>query len=76
MKDMRDIQEAFEPNPATQDENAEVCGKRIPSAEELWDTIKSSPGAVWEKASGYYDNLPAPDFSATWQWFVAHLSWE
>lgn len=70
MGEMRALDAAFNPDdPVTPDE---VCGMKVPTRAELWQMIKSSPGAVWEGAKAMYDGLPdvaltrGYDRSMTW----------
>jgi hypothetical protein len=76
MKDMRALEEALAPDETPTVEARKVCGMRVPTAKELWEKIQSSPGNAWESAATWLGDMPTPDFSATWQWFVERLSWD
>lgn len=48
MKDMREIELAVNPQ-AEDDPDVEwVCGMRVPTEAEVWETIKAGPNAVWQ----------------------------
>ena len=58
----------------------EVCGTQVPSTEEIWQAIKSSPRAAWDgtkstlhDVSEYEFNLPEPDFDDLWSRSVSYL---
>ena len=54
----------------------EVCGKRVPTREEIWEAVKSSPGKVWNGVTEMFrERLPTPDFSGWWTWFVDAVAW-
>lgn len=72
MKEMRELDAAFNPDNPISD--PEVCGIRPPTTEQIWTSIKSSPGAVWEKTRGLYDTLPEVSFSGTYTWLLDRLS--
>lgn len=56
MGEMRALDAAFNPDdPVTDDE---ICGLTPPTREELWQMVRSSPGAAWDAARGLYDGLP------------------
>lgn len=56
MGEMRALDAAFNPDdPVTDDE---ICGLTPPTREELWQMVRSSPGAAWDAARGLYDELP------------------
>ena len=73
MKDMRELDAAFNPDtPVTDDE---VCGLEVPTAAETWKLIAASPGAVWEGAQGLYDGLPkmSETYSQVLEWGTGFL---
>lgn len=58
----------------------EVCGREVPSKEEIWQAIKSSPKTVWDgtksilpDVSEYDFSLPDPDFGGWWASGVTYL---
>ncbi len=74
MDDLYELQIALDPDSKISDDRDEVCGLQIPTREEIWAKIKSSPGAIWDetkqalKSSGAaISNLPTPNFSGIWQ---------
>ena len=72
MGEMRELDAAFNPeNPITDDE---ICGLKPLTRAEIWEIIKSSPGAAWEKARDTYDGLPEVSFSGTYASTVAYLA--
>jgi len=68
MKEIHELEVAFNPEAAILER--EVCGMQVPTAAELWSSIKSSPGAVWAGAKGLYAELPEVSFSGTVNWFI------
>ena len=74
MQDLHDLQLLVSPEDADAEDRDAVCGIEVPTKEELWEGIKSAPGAAWDSAvntaSGTAEwarNLERPDFGATWQ---------
>jgi hypothetical protein len=76
MKDMHELSIALSPGSTDDSEVQRVCGLRVPTKEELWASIKASPGAAWDNASDFFSSLQAPDFSGSWDWLTQHFSWE
>jgi hypothetical protein len=58
MKDLHELEVALDPTKAKDASVQEVCGLRVPTKEELWDLVKSSPGAAWQKAKDTMPELP------------------
>lgn len=75
MKDMRDLIIALNPESADHDEVDRVCGMRVPTKEELWQTVKDSPSVAWDTAAQYSPDLPAPDWSSILTRITETLSW-
>ncbi|WP_144435564.1 hypothetical protein [Roseovarius atlanticus] len=83
MTDLYDLQVAIDPSQASEEDRKYVCGLRVPTREELWDDVKSSPGIAWTSAVNAYEdgaewvgNLEPPDFSGTWNTAMSWLgSW-
>ena len=48
LKDMSELQRAFDPNAGVSDEQKTVCAQRVPTRAELWEMAKTSPGHAWE----------------------------
>jgi|APEBP8051073058_1049385.scaffolds.fasta_scaffold00034_73 hypothetical protein len=59
MKDLHELDLAFNPGKAPSSEVTEVCGLKVPTKDELWGMIKSSPGKAYEIAKGALPDLPA-----------------
>lgn len=62
MKDLHDLDVAFNPEKAKSPDITEVCGLKVPTKEELWQMVKSSPGKAVEIAKDVLPDLP--DFEA------------
>ena len=58
MRDMRAIDLTVNPQAEDDPDIERVCGMRVPTEEEIWTAIKSSPGAIWDAAKGALDGLP------------------
>lgn len=77
MDEMTTLLEELDPLRTPDDGNshAEMCGLDIPSKEEIWATIRTSPSAAWsatQSAVGNFDwmkNVDGPDFSRVEAWF-------
>jgi len=74
LKDMSELQQALNPDAAVDDKEKTVCAQRVPTREELWATVKKSPGNAWAKAKDVvpsleeikdYD-LPDIDWESKW----------
>lgn len=51
MKDLHELNVAFDPNAGNDPDHAEVCGAQVPSKEEIITTVKESPGKAWDSAT-------------------------
>jgi hypothetical protein len=74
MKEMHELEVALGVVEASDAQVQEVCGLQVPTREEIWGLITSSPGAVWDGAVSLLDvDLPSPDFGGMWErtleWF-------
>lgn len=59
--DIQELEKAF----GIPSDNADkICGIKTPTATEVWQSVKESPGAAWKKATELITDLP--DFSTTW----------
>lgn len=75
MRDLYELQIELDPSLANPADRDMVCGLQVPTRDELWQSIKASPGAAWDKAVGAAEgtadwarSLERPDFSGAWQW--------
>jgi hypothetical protein len=86
MKDIGELQRAFNPGASLDVDEKKVCDQRVPTTEELWETVKSSPETAWAAARdavptleevGDY-NFPDLDWGAAWGSSVdgANALWE
>lgn len=72
MGEMRALDAAFNPDdPVTDDE---ICGMKVPTRDELWAGIKSSPAAAWDSAAELYEGLPEVSVSAAYGRTIGFLS--
>lgn len=75
MKDLHDLDVAFNPEKANAPDVTEVCGMKVPTKEELWQMVKHSPGKAVEIAKDVLPELPdfevpeLPDFE------VPEINW-
>ena len=58
MKDLHELDVAFNPSNAAQDGAQEVCGMAVPSKAEVGRMVKESPGKAWDKAKVSLPDLP------------------
>ncbi len=56
--------DTFNPGLGADPEATEVCGMTVPTKEEIWQTVKSSPGKAWATASEHLPDLPPIDWQA------------
>ncbi len=71
MKDLKDLNLAFNPDSAIEEDEREVCGMHVPTRDEIWEKVKASPSAAWESAKSYVPDLPEfsmPSLSALAFW--------
>lgn len=73
MIDLYDLQVAIDPDAALPDDKAAVCALEIPSRDEVWASIKSSPRHVWESTvkqfqteSGMSEPIERPESDGFW----------
>lgn len=59
LKDMHELNVAFDPSLAKPDEVQTICSLEVPTREELWETVKSSPGDAWRGAKDAVPTLEA-----------------
>lgn len=68
LKDLHELEVAFDPSLAADPEVTEVCGLEVPSKEEIvkavraapagaWEALKSSPGYAWEGTKAGAEHL-------------------
>ncbi|RFP87775.1 hypothetical protein DZK27_10490 [Rhodobacteraceae bacterium 63075] len=81
MKDMHDLRVALDPEAAIPEDRDAVCGLQVPTKEEIWERIKSSPSDVWDKVIELYEgtviklpDLEMPDFDGIWHVVVDRMS--
>lgn len=55
MKDMDELQRMLDPDTASSEDVEKVCGMKVPTKEEVWQTIKDSPERAWSSAVEAYD---------------------
>ena len=74
MSDLYDLQVEIDPTQANPTDRDMVCGLQVPTKDELWSSIKTAPGAVWDRAVGAAEgtadwavSLERPDFGGGWQ---------
>ena len=76
MKDLQELSSALSPGESDDTDVQRVCGLRVPTKEELWAAVKSSPGKAWSAASMYISDLPYPDFSGLWTKATFSFGWD
>ena len=55
--DMNELKRAFDPSLAPSDDQLTVCSIEVPTRQELWESIKSSPGRSWELAASFVPSM-------------------
>jgi predicted RNase H-like nuclease (RuvC/YqgF family) len=76
MKDLHELEVALDPTRANDASVKEVCGMAVPTKEELWEKVKSSPGEAWQKAKIAMPDLPEmPDLPDPLLWLL-EIDWK
>ena len=69
MIDMKELQELFDPNLETPEDQLTVCNMEVPSKQEIWEIAKNSPATAWNAARNVMptaeDLKELPDFEWT-----------
>ncbi|WWR47690.1 hypothetical protein RZ517_05835 [Roseovarius sp. S88] len=83
LKDMSELRRALDPGSAPSEDEQTVCATRVPTAEEVWETVKASPGNAWQSAKAAVPTLeeiksyelPDVDWEEYWDtsadWFAS-----
>jgi hypothetical protein len=61
MKDVQELNLAFNPGSVPIEDASTVCSLEVPSADELRANVKQYPSQAWEAAKGYASTLPTID---------------
>jgi len=75
MQDLRELDLAFNPDTSLDPEVSEVCGRTVPSGEEVWQTVKSSPGKAWASAREHLPDLPELSMPELPEFSVPDINW-
>lgn len=65
MKDMKELMSQIDPVYDSDDETKYVCGLKVPTQEEIMETLKSSPEQAWRMAQSAYEG--AIDLVPDWE---------
>lgn len=73
MKDMKALEQALDPTSVDERDVSQVCGMKVPTADEVWEAVKASPGQAWNAAASVLSGLPSvmPDLPAWWDYLVS-----
>ncbi len=76
MKDMKALEQALDPTAVDDGDVSQVCGMKVPTADEVWEAVKASPGQAWNAAASVLSGLPSvmPDLPAWWGYLVS-IDW-
>ena len=58
IKDLQAFNLAFNPLAEESRDKSEVCGLTVPTSDEVWAVVKSSPSSAWEGAKQHVPELP------------------
>ncbi len=78
MKDMHELEVAYNPEGADDFGRREVCGKKVPDNDEIWAIVRESPGQLLQEAREHYDQVRLPgwdDVVEVGRWLRALLFW-
>ena len=78
MADLYVLEQATVNSSDLEEDARRVCGLEVPSKEEVWASIKASPGKAWNAAGSYIPDLPdMPDLptlpSIDWQSYIPEM---
>lgn len=73
VQDLQALERAFNPDRVIDDR--EVCGLQVPTAAELWATVRDGPGLAWSGARDFFTELPEMDWSLTYRWLLDAYDW-
>ena len=68
MEDLHELEFAIDPDSADTSRRAKVCGKRVPSEDEIIDSITHAPMKAWETAQIWYEGTPGIPSLPTPNW--------
>ena len=57
-KDLHELDVALDPTKEFGPDETEVCGLRVPSPGEVWQSVKDNYHEAWDAAKEYVPNLP------------------
>lgn len=57
LKDLKELELSFNPAAAAMGDVQQVCGMEVPSRDEVWQVVKSSPREAWQAMSTYLPDL-------------------
>lgn len=74
IKDMNALKRTFNPDQRPGEDEMTVCSMKVPTRQEIWEDIKTSPTIVWEKVKSLIPSLrdfrslsfPSLDFGGYW----------
>ena len=64
MRDLHELEVAFNPELAFAPEAQAVCGMKVPTKQELWEALRASPSAAWKNVRQAIPDVPPLDLSA------------
>lgn len=72
LKDLKELEKSFNPTVKLEDDVQQVCGLEVPTKEEVWESVKSSPAEAWAGIEEYDLDLgelqlPKLSFEGTWE---------
>lgn len=76
MSDMKALDQVVNPSAADEADVSLVCGLKVPTAEQVWEEVKASPGQAWNAAASVLSGLLSvmPDLPAWWG-YVVSIDW-
>ena len=57
LKDLRELELSINPSIAYSEDTQVVCGREVPTSEEVWDAVTNSPSAAWDNVKAYLPEL-------------------
>ncbi|PLS20297.1 hypothetical protein [Neptunicoccus cionae] len=76
MKDIYELQVAINPDVSHANDRDKICAMKIPTKQEVWESVKNSPKAAWHtsrekllEVSGDLKSIEMPNFKGIWKHF-------
>ena len=73
MRDVHELNVAFNPSLANDPEHLEACGLEVPTQEEIWERVVREPEKALDEQPDDYQNVPRFEEPSWWDWTMSLL---